>query len=251
MNGDQQVKINPIMAIAILFELIFIVFVIITINSIFSHDQKMPEIKIDNYSVASDNKITVNGKNYEITDDHKAVLGTALYNLVKLNNSDNVDTSGAKIREDSVKSIYREDNDTYYMYFIVDIEDLGQSYRVAYRQKNEESVTNDTLNESPFLAFCPKETDLIYGEFECIDEYKGMGETRLVYDMISGKPFSNFTVGMLGDVANNGQLSLLINTKTDSESDKNAAVKELSDYLSSLGINLEDYEYSVGLSLGQ
>lgn len=246
---ERTIKLNPLVIIAFLIQLIFIIFASIVIYNTLHQKDQTANLDVDNFSSIPDGKIigqSEYGKlNFELDETKKNVIENILYNIVYLNNSGSISNKGAKIREGSVRNVYIEDLKVYLLNFIVDIEDLQQSYRITYRwadQYPNKSVPADM----PAIAFCPQKNELIYGDFNCKDDYNNHGADIIVYGLLRYKIFSSFTVGLSGDVFNGEPLSLRINTISDEKTVEEAAVAEVSDYLSELGFNLDDFNYVVG-----
>ena len=252
MESEHKVyQINPIIAIAVFLQISFIIFIIVTINGVLNSQDDVAKIDIGNYSSISDSVIIDNSDDinvetdFKLDDTKKSVIGGLIYQIALLNNVDNISNNKAAIRADSVHYEYIEDLKIYFLNFIVDLEDLGQSYRIVYRWSDEYPNENVPTNE-PAMAFCLHEDELIYENFNCKDSYNNYGESLVVYDLLRYKDFSNFTVGLSGDIYKGEALNIHINTISNEESFVSSAISEVSEYLSSLGFNLNDFEYSAG-----
>ena len=97
------------------------------------------------------------------------------------------------------------------------------------------------------IAFCPKEEDLVYGNFDCEDTYNGNGEAQVIYETIQYKKFNNFRISLMGNPSAGEQLSFSILTKSNNKVDISAAISEISNFLNSLGFDLDDYEYAASI----
>lgn len=252
MESEHKVyQINPIIAIAVFLQILFIIFIIVTINGVLNSQDDVAKIDIGNYSSISDGVIIDNSDDinvetdFKLDDTKKSVIGGLIYQIALLNNVDNISNNKAAIRADSVHYEYIEDLKIYFLNFIVDLEDLGQSYRIVYRWADEYPNENVPTNE-PAMAFCLHKDELIYENFNCKDSYNNYGESLVVYDLLRYKDFSNFTVGLSGDIYKGEALNIHINTISNEESFVSSAISEVSEYLSSLGFNLNDFEYSAG-----
>ena len=250
-NNQIILRINPAITIAVVLQLIFIIFAGITIYNLLNRSMGAPEIKINNYSAIPDGEILNNnntlpnsqGLDFALDDTDKHTIESTIYNAVLLNDQGSISNHGAKIREGSARHVYIEDLSAYFLNFIVDIEDLGQSYHFTWL--GDSSFSGQNLPEVTFLmAFCPREDELIYGNFNCKDEYDGQGLDIAAYNLLRYTMFSDFTVG-LSNVYDGEPLMLNINISSNDESAKAAAIQEVSDYLSDLGFNLDDFEYTV------
>ena len=244
MEDKPPIQINPLVAVAIFLQVIFMILVGVSLKNILNMEGSLPKIKIENYSEANQGT-TLSGKLEGISDEDKEIVNEAIYEIAKLNNSDNVKNYGAKIRDGSVSRTYIDFYGMQFMNFIVDIEELGQSYRVIYRNVIDEPSYMNLKDVPLVLTYCPRERDLIYGDFECKDEYNGIAEAKVIDETLYSTMFSNSTVVKNDNYWNGAPLTFKINLKENDDSLKDAAVKEVADYLSSLGFSLDDYEYTV------
>lgn len=248
-NNQNNYRISPAIAVAVILQLIFLIFAGITIHNLLDRKTEPPKIKIDNYSAIPNGKVInkhsekSNSQNVDFNlDNYKSEIEESIYNVALINNKGNIEDKGAKIREKSAHYVYVEDSNTYFLNFIVDIEGLKQSYRFTWRRDNDSS--GQSMVSNTMTAICLKEDEMIYEKFDCKDNYGGRGLDIVIYDLLSKRMFSNFTVGLSG-VYDGKPLTFSINVSSDSESAKSAAVKEVSDYLAELGFNLDDFKYSV------
>ncbi len=252
MESERRtIQINPILATLIVVQFLFIIFIVIAVSNILNDQNNVAKVDIDDYSDISSG-IVIDSTNdldadtdFALDDTKKSVIGGILYDVVSLNNIDNIQNNKAIIRQNSVHYAYIYDLQIYFLNFIVDLEDLGQSYRIVYRWADEYPNKSVPTNE-PAMAFCLHKDELIYENFNCKDSYNNYGESLVVYDLLRYKDFSNFTVGLSGDIYKGEALNIHINTISNEESFVSSAISEVSEYLSSLGFNLNDFEYSAG-----
>lgn len=247
----RTIQINPILTILVIIQLLFIIFIVIAVSNILNDQNNVAKVDIDDYSDISSG-IVIDSTNdldadtdFALDDTKKSVIGGILYDVVSLNNIDNIQNNKATIRQNSVHYAYIDDLQIYFLNFIVDLEDLGQSYRIVYRWADEYPNKSVPTNE-PAMAFCLQSEELIYGDFNCKDSYNGHGTDLVVYDLLRYKEFYDFTVGLSGDIYDNEMLNIHINTISNEEPVVSVAVSEVSNYLSSLGFSLEDFKYNAG-----
>lgn len=238
-------QINPVTVIIIIFEIVFTLFVIFTIRGLFSQDKRVPNIGIENYSVLPE--LSIIGKDNggivsELDDEKRAVMENVLYEEILFNNRGNIYNSGAKIREGFAHYTYISELGIYVLNYIVDIESLQQSYRVVYRWADKYPNENIPQNVTA-VAFCLNDEELIYGDFECRDQYS---DDVVVYDLLQNKTFNNSVLNLSGDVYNGEPLIINIYVNSNEESDEEIAVDEISSYLASVGFDLADFNYEVG-----
>ena len=243
-KNQTKFQLAPITAIFILFEIIFIVFIIITIRNLSKGEIEVPKMGINNYSVIPEGVIvgkTENGLNFELDEVKKSIIENTLYEEILLNNTNNVGNNDAKIREGSIHNVYISELDVYLLNFIVDVNNLKQSYRVVYRWSDSNPNENIPQNV-PAIAFCLDDNELIYEDFDCKDKYS---EDTVVYDLLQNKTFHKSVLSLSGDVYNGEPLNIIIYADSDEEFVKEAAVEEISSYLSKVGFDLNHFEYKV------
>lgn len=241
--------------VAIVFEVVFVVFVIITVVGILKkNDVEVAKLKIENYSAIPEGRVIGSKNNgvsvnFELNETKKSMIESTLYDEVLLNNNGGIYNS-VKIREGSAYYVYISELDVYLLNFLIDIDELKQSYRLIYRWADRYPNENIAQNVS-VLSYCPDEDELINGDFKCKDAYNGRGNDIVVHDILLNKTFSNFAVGVSGDVYNGEPLSISINTYSDDETTKESAIEEVSSYLSSVGFDLNDFDYTVGIRFAE
>ena len=240
MDNKAPLEINYPVLFVILFQIVFIIFGIITIKNFLNEKTSVPRINISNYSDISDTKVLGqdNGevnKSFFSNDEKKSVIESAVYDIVLSNtNGNNIEKNSAKIRTDSIHNVYIADLHYYLLNFIVDLEDIGQSYRVVYRK----------TSDYPAIAFCLHEEELIYGKFDCKDKYDNYGADIVVHGLMQGHAFSNFST-ILSDTYKGDPLKITIKLPPGEEPPEEVAIQELSHYLSELGFNLDDFQHEI------
>ena len=246
-NNEKIRQIEPITIIFIFFQLVFVIILGVTINSIFNQKAETAKINIDNYSTISknDGNYSVDvGNGAELNDSQKSAVEGVLYNIAALNNLGNIPNYRAKIRDGSVYNAYIKDLDIYLLNFIVDLEELGQSYRIVYRWTDHYPNKNAPADE-PVVAFCLRSEELIYGNFDCKDDYNEYGEDFIVYSLLKNKNFDgNFFISLFGDVSNGGTLEkIYISPIVNNEETRAEAENTLREWLANLGFDLDNFNY--------
>lgn len=236
MENNSPIKINPIIVGAVFAQIIFLIAAFFIFKNLLSTEQKIAKISIDDYSTIE------NLESFPLDPTKKSVIEGQLNSIVILNNPGIATGSGATIRSGSVISTYIKDIDVHYLSMIVDLKNLNQSYRLVYRESD--TIPNQAVpSNNPAMFFCVQEN---FGESKCKDDYPDNIEDQIIYEMVRNKTYSNFTVGLAGDVYNGEKLSFRLNTLSDDSLVISAAEDELSDYLSSLGFSFEKYEHTAG-----
>lgn len=248
MDGNKDyIAINYPLLFAILFQMIFIIFGIVTIKNLLSAKPNIPKISINNYSEIAETSI-LGQTNKEInktlfsSTENKSLVESVLYNITLLNtNGSNITKKDAIIRGGSVRNVFISNLNIYLLNMIVDIEETGQSYRIVYRWTDNYPNRNVPVN-GPAMAFCLHENELIYGSFNCKDEYNNHGIDTVFRDLTRDYPFKTFSI-KASDTDVEGQAANTIQLFPGEEITEETAKQELSDYLSELGFNLNDFKY--------
>ena len=250
MDQGEKKQIKPVAAVIVIFEIIFVVFVVLTIRNLMQKNVEVPNISIDNYSAIPELSV-VGGDNsgvaFELDETKKSVVESVLYDEILFNSVGNIYNGGAKIRVGSAYNVYISELDVYMLNFIVDIEGLGQSYRVVYRWTDKYPNENIPQNV-PGLAFCLDEDELIYGDFGCKDKYDGYGADTVAYGLLQNKTFGNAVLSLSGDVYNGEPLMINVYVDSNDDSVVATAIEEISSYLASTGFDLEDFDYEVSVN---
>lgn len=230
---SKPTELTPFHVIILLSIFAIIVLLIITLAQIFRKNPYGEQIKIDNLSQYYK----------DFPDDTKDSILNTLYNIVSINNPDTkLPKSGAKIREGSTTGSYNKNTNIYYDSFIVDLEELQQSFsfQVTWSPNSENPYLSDI--GYPVLASCPTQEQLIYTSFDCIDNSSSNGIYNDV--VFSFLPMNiayyenNYSVYIAYDIiaqVEDNKLTIIINDKTGGN--HNAALNKLKEQ----GIEPNDY----------
>ena len=244
MQNQSYTKINPIVVIAVLIQLLFIVLVIATINNVLNAEQDNPKVSIDNYSQV-ENSIELEGN--VGNNLKKDILGRAIYRTVSMNYDGNLKNSGANVREGSMRSLYLDDYDYQYMSFLIDLPDIEQTYRVVYRQGDDNTPGGlFGIDDYNAIVFCPREADLIYEPFDCQDGFGTTAMDSILMTLIRYSEFDGFAVNPVIDLKTGNIETIEIVVESNNEKQQEAAVNKVKEFLESVGMNPDDYTYSVG-----
>lgn len=249
-NSQNNYRVNPIIIIVVLLQIIFIIFAGTTIYNLLNQNTEVPKMRISNYSALPEGEI-IGGNtatntaniNFTLSDESKRTIESVIYEAASLNNKGIMPNGGAKIRDGSAHYAYIQGLNSYFLNFLVDIEELGQSYHFVWSFGNNSSKQGTPPDVAMLMAFCPKADELIYGDFDCKDAYDGQGLDIAVYNILRHKLFSDFTVG-LSDIYAYEPLTISINVNANNDSARSAAIEEVSGYLAALGFDLNDFKYA-------
>lgn len=208
---------------------IVVVLLIIIISSIIN---RPPSLKINNLSVYTK----------DTPSDTRDTLFESLYNIAKENTSDEIPSSGAMVRNSSFNSTYDGEDKATYVSFIVDIEKIRQSYLVQYEWSKDNST--DNLSSTSVVISClTKEEDIIYPDFKCKDDFSFDPEVDDPYLYIEQKlPYSfNINDTTFTAVADNDNKSIILFIDTCSSSARTNSIEKFGSWVSSFGINPEQF----------
>lgn len=231
---ENPYKINPAILIACVFQIIFMVVAGTIIYNSLTPKVEVAKIGIDNYSSVD--------LNLNLTDTQKSVIEGQLASIVALNNADNTLSYGAEIRAGSTHDVFIDNYNIHFLSSLIDIKELGQSYRVIYRWADQYPNPNVPINYSTMI-FCPHKNELIYADFDCHDNFNGRGAEIVLYQLLYNQPFMDFTVATDGN-ATTGVEKIYIMPMASDDAAKSAAEQTLRSWLANLGFNLDDFPYT-------
>jgi len=136
-------------------------------------------------------------------------LFTAVYNILRSNGVEHPPESGALIRDGSFNSELQDNNDIYYSTFIIDIEEVQQSYYAQVSWSDDDSAD---LGGYPTLLTCPTQEQLIYPAFDCKDLLNQDPYTNL-YDqnpLLNDLPIRNLLYNITYDTSDDLQSVTII-----------------------------------------
>lgn len=239
-----KIHLNTPTATFIVIQIIFTVFLAISIPKLFQSDQitdddpsRIPVATISNFT-------SVMPEDY--SGDVKLIEAT-LFQLI-LRNSPGRDVSKSAdviIREDSIKTVYFEYQNLNYLSAIVDIPELEQSYWFYSEYSSEKP--NQYIDYSKFYRiFCLEDPqEIIYTDFNCQDDFGLNGRYELVSNLITYFEFSDFApIYSYKRDFNKIEISpYSFNELTNNT--KDLYVQQVKDAIGSLGISPDIFTYRV------
>lgn len=246
MNGEQKITINPIMAVLVAIQVIFVIFAVISFQELSKPDE--PVLNVNVAGLSQD----IEG----LPEDANHDIEYSVYQAVAKNTSqsNSVQKTGVNIREGSLIREHFEATDVDYVSFIADVPEVQQSYRVSYvwaDNPNNSYVSTDYKA----VTFCLPKDQLIYGDFNCKEE-KSYIKTELVNNLAKG--YDNYMPGYddlmilpVGSLADeNLKLRLSYMTCVSQcdcvrvdQSKIDQAVDAFSDFVGQFGFSLEEIPY--------
>lgn len=228
----RTVEITPFHFVILLSILAAGILLMVTLAEIFHKNPYGSQIKVDNLS-----------RYYkEMPGDTRDSVYNTLYNIVSANTPEGnkIPKSGAKIRDGSVSGSYNKTTNVYTDKFIVDIEELRQSYSLQVVWSPQ--ANNMNLGGYPVAAACLAAEQLVYEPFDCRDGFSNDGVYNdPVFSVLpvsvsyySGN-YSQYTEYSIKAVVDGDKITIVIDDATGGNYD--AAVGKLKES----GISPENY----------
>lgn len=171
------------------------------------------ETKIDNY-------------NQYLKDAPKNTrynLFTSIYTTLQSNGVEHPPKSGALIRNDSFDSKLQDDG-IHYNTFMIDIEEVQQSYYAQVSWSNDNSID---VGGYPILLTCPTQEQLIYPAFDCKDLLNKNPYSN-IYDqnpLLNDLPVRNLLYNITYDITDDNKSVVVVISSTSAYLD--TAVQKL------------------------
>lgn len=243
-QSDYKIRLNMPATIFIVIQIIFIIFLIISISGLYKPDEitdddpdRIPVATIDNFA-------SVVSENYP---ENVKLIEATLFDLILRNSpGEDISTSvNATIRENSIKTVYFEKQNLNYFSAIVDIPEIEQSYWFYSEYSSEEP--NQYIDYSKFYRiFCLEDSqEILYPDFNCQDDFGLNGRYELVSNLISYFEFNDFAPIYTYE---RGFNQIEISPYTFDElaaSTKEAYIRQVKDAIDSLGIPPDIFTYNV------
>jgi hypothetical protein len=192
-------KLNPKQKIIIISLVFLLIIISMSLFFIKLHDNNNGTIGINNY-----NKYTAN-----LPADRRDAINNTLYKIVENNsNSNNPSINDAAVRDNSVEDNYNNTTNIHSGFFIVDMKSIKQSYLISYKWSSDENNIN--LGGYTATASCLSLDKLLYGDFNCKDDFANSTNTTSRNPILDYLPYSTFNYTV---TANNdsGKITLNVN----------------------------------------
>ncbi len=233
--------INPVVFIFVFIEMSFLVIVVAIILSV----SRVPELNLE-VEVSGIDRIE--GIPDVIAD--KAEI--ALYNAMSVNFAygQSIDASGAVVRDDTIiEKRFDSDNTdidgTSIVSFIVDIPNVKQSYWMWYSwldgYNGEEE--NDWMLES--AVACPVGNESLYEDFVCRDWVEDPVRNQIVAEYLKYLHSEDFYAYVNPDDPEMQEIFIVVSGADSSQESEQKYVTEVKDYIDSIGVSSEIFNYIV------
>lgn len=238
-NGGGRVKVNWVVVIFIVLQLMFVVAIVFSIVQIgdnsgmilddvgFTEDD--PQVKIDGIMAA------VPG----LTEEDAKVIQQKLFEVMSENNTElNTRETKAEIREGTVSDQYFEDLESGLLTMVVDVPELEQSYRILY----EDPSGILDLDERAFVICLDKEEEVRYSNFHCKSSDSRITRRDVVTEYLPYFSFDGFTASVAND---SNQIVISPFNEGLANKTKSEYVDLVKEKVRSLGASPNAFEYSL------
>lgn len=238
-NDNIKIKINPIAAIFVVVQVIFILAIIISAPKLFKDDEisagdynEQPKVVIENLGTI------FSGSSERVETIERSLLG------IIQNNTNNVNLKSAIATMRDVKESYFSYENLHHLSFIVDIPDLSQSYQIFYEYSDDENNQYISINDS-IIPLCLSEYETkVYPEFECKDLYEQTTRNAIVAKYLPYFNFDYFSAYV--NPSNIFEIIISpIGSDTINDIDSNSYIDMVKEKISSIGISPEIFEYRI------
>lgn len=238
-ENNIKIKINPIVAIFIAIQVIFILAIIISVPKLLEDN----EISAGDYNeqpkvAVEDLETILSGSSEEVETIERSLLGIIQNNI----NNVNLKSTIAIMRD--IKESYFSYENLHHLSFVVDIPDLSQSYQIFYEYSDDENNQYISINDS-IIPLCLSEYETkVYTEFECKDLYDQTTRNAIVAKYLPYFNFDYFSAYMNPS----NIFEIIINPiggDTINDIDSNLYIDMVKEKISSIGISPEIFEYRI------
>ena len=238
MQEDKQPKVSAITLVFIIIQIMFVVFLIISITSLFKKEtalkrEDQPEVTISNLRTL----VT------DLSDEYASDIQHSLTEIVELNTTNiGIANLDATIRNDSLNSV----NFNYYgskvISFIVDIPILQQSYQMIYAYPIDVGLGLPYTNNYRTILCLEDEDQIIYQNFVCHSSFSPETRQEVVDEYLKYFEFDYFTASL--DIDNT---TVIISPIGESltETAKNSYIQKTKDAIKLLGVPSDLFTYKV------
>lgn len=245
MEKKQAIQINPVVLVAILVQIIFIILLVATFNIFQVRDGEMTMVDVEGLA----SEIT------DLPDFGKEDVEHDIYQVLANNTDGVIQKKGIYIRDGSLTNNYYEDEELHYVNFIADIPEMEQSYQIVSSWKDEEY--NDPLygNISGVMSgiLCLDENELIYGEFDCkpfrgymkyviIDSLLGVLREEMGDDVMLTSEFAEDMEDYKVKIEYS-DCDTMCYCRIGTEEERKIAKEKFESFINSLGFKMEDIPY--------
>lgn len=139
--------------------------------------------------------------------DRRDSINATLYKIIKDNSKNgNININDAAIRKDSAEYIYNKTTNINSGSFIIDIPSIKQSYLISYEWSSDEN--NSNLSGYSATATCLSTDKLIYGDFNCKDNFSNSKNNIDRDPILNYLPYSTFNYTITASINSQNKADL-------------------------------------------
>ena len=247
MESKFEIKMNPMVVVALLLQVVFVVLLVVTFNDLNGSDAEIPKVEVGSLDSKTESLPEFGAEDIEYN----------IYLAIENNIRDGVvQKKGVNIRDGSLIENYYEEIGLHYLNFIVDIPDVAQSYQVVAKWEDGEQgdVLYDNLSGVATGVLCLDSEQLIYGEFDCKPLRSYMKNTILYSLLMSGAESIGDNVTLVPEYEgseDNLRVKIAFSDcgeaqcicKVPDEAEKNVASAGFVDLMERLRLSMDDIPY--------
>ena len=238
MKENEQSKIPVAILVFIIIQIVFIIFLAISISNLLEDDTKLkredqPEITISNLkTLVSD-----------LSDEYASDIQHSLTEIVELNTTNlGITDSSATIREESLNTVKSDYKGSKIISYIVDIPNLQQSYQMFYAYPINTNLGAPSTNNYRAILCLEDEKQIVYPDFECYSPFSSDARREIIGEYLGYFEFEYFSATLDDD-----NVTVIISPISESvtETTKKAYINQTKEAIKSLGISPDLFEYKV------
>ena len=230
----------------VIFVIVQFVFVFLLLISI---PRLLQPSKIDEDDLDRQPILTVGNISSTMPEDYPGFtrdMEVTLFELALRNSTgrDTLISAEAFIRENSVKTVYFDNQNINYLSAIIDIPDLKQSYWFYNEYSDDNSNQYIDYSKTYRILCLEKSQEIIYSDFECEDDFGVNGRFELVQDLIGFLNFNYFSLSYSFRQDYN-EIDIYPYNFNESNRNKKSYIKQAQDAIDSLGIPSDLFIYYI------
>ena len=231
--------INYPLLLFVLFQLVFIIFAVVSIKNMIKDDRINPDDISRQPSISIEN---LTSKIPDLKSSSVVSIEHELLRIVKNNLTDvNFSNIKATIREGSAHANFFETENISEINFIVDLPDLKQTYRIFHEYSSDSK--NEYLDPNgSIIALCVTESsEIIYEDFACVDLYSQKTRNLIVQKYLAFYDSDYFYAEVVGSNYDKINIGLFRREETDGKT----YIEEAKAMVRSLGNSPDLFTYTI------
>ena len=240
MEDNRKDKSIPILIFCAI--QIFIIVILISIFLIFRKDERISNVEYERQPATTIEDLA--SELPEKPDNFVSNLERELAKTIELN-TDNFDMTNTKaeVRQNTLKIQRFNRLEGYFFSVVVDIPNLQQSYQIYNFYPASNSLPNSTPPNSLYVLCLDENTEKIYSNFNCKDNYPSETRRNIVASYL--KYFDYDDISMTVDNVNPSVINITPKKYNINDSERKAFVEKTKEAVESLGVSSSIFEYHI------